>query len=206
MVIMNLKKIFAATIVFTMFILCLSPQSSKAETPISKDDQSKILETFSDKNDPLVKLLDEIPMKIAEKGPADAVKWLNKNNTELNGKFVAQDEFVKFIPAQEKSSSVKAMGISGACVWAVTKVIGLNFIPWAKILKVKSVAKSFGGIAQLTKLVYKSYTHQRNLGLSQTKAIKKAVRLVVGGKGFEDTKIEAVLQFFELDDVVKDCF
>lgn len=206
MVTMKLKKIFAATIVFTMFVLCISPNISHAETNSTTDEQSKVLEALSNENDPLVKLLDDIPMEIAKQGPAKSVKWLNENNTELSGKFIAQGEFVKFIPAQEKTSSVKAMAVSGACIWAVTKAIGLNFIPWAKILKVKAVAKSFGGIAQLTKLVYKSYTHQRNLGLSQTKSIKKAVRLVLGSKGFAESKIEAVYQFFELDDIVKECF
>ncbi|TCI29957.1 hypothetical protein EVJ33_07395 [Exiguobacterium sp. SL-10] len=203
---MFFKKTLVSTIVFAMLVLGISPHASRAETTEPVDQQSEILKMLSDENDPLVKLLDEIPMEIAEQGPARSVEWLNEHNAELKGIFIADGEFVKFMPVQKETPSVRAMAVSGACVWAVTKAIGLNFIPWAKILKVKTVAKSFGGLAQLTKLVYTSYKHQRNLGLGQKNAIKKAVRLVLGKKGFGETKIEAVYQFFEMDAVVEKCF
>lgn len=201
---MKSKKIFVAMLVFTMFILGISPHSANVHAETQFDEQAELLEMLSDENDPYIKLLDEMPMEIAEQGTIPAAKWLNENNTELKGEFVADSEFVKFIPS--KSDTFSTLAVSGACVWAVTKAIGMNFIPWAKLLKVKSVAKSFGGIAQLTKLVYTSYKHQRNLGLGQKNAIRKAVQLVLKSKNFGASKVEAVYQLFELDDVIKDCF
>lgn len=203
---MNLKKYIFILLAFAIFNLAISPYIIEAKEQSNASNQSdeieKTLELLSETDNPTLDLLDELPMHIAEQGTYESAKWLNDHNTELKGTFVADEEYVKFIP--EKSKVVQRS--AGSCAWEVTKSTALNFIPWAKILKVKQVAKGLGGFAKLTKLIYKSYKHQRNIGLTKKKALKKAVKNVVSSKKFGNAKVEAVYQFFELDGVFKECF
>lgn len=198
---MKFQKLFIFLLAFT--IINLSITSFSHETKAATTESENILEILSqDPNNPYIDLLDKIPMEIAEQGTVPSAKWLNENNHQLKGQFIADGEYVKFIP-QKKLTGTRG---AGACAWEVAKAAAMNFIPWAKVLKVKAVAKSFGGFAQLTRLIYKSYTHQRNLGLSKSNAIKKAVKNVVSSDKFGASKVEAVLQFFDLDSVIKECF
>ncbi|MCD8898496.1 hypothetical protein [Mammaliicoccus sciuri] len=203
---MNFKKYISILLAFSIFNLAISPYVIEAKEQSNTSNQSdeieRTLELLSETDNPTLDLLDEIPMHIAEQGTYESAKWLNDHNTELKGKFVADEEYVKFIP--EKSKIVQRSACS--CAWEVTKSTALNFIPWAKILKVKQVAKGLGGFAKLTKLIYKSYKHQRNIGLTKKKALKKAVKNVVSSKKFGNAKVEVVYQFFELDGVFKECF
>ncbi|MFY2153219.1 hypothetical protein ACOSZA_09865 [Mammaliicoccus sciuri] len=203
---MKFKKYIFILLTFAMFNLAISPYIVAAEeqsdTSDQSDDVEKTLELLSDEDNPTLDLIDEMPMQVAEKGTFESAKWLNEHNTKLKGNFVADEEYVKFVP--EKSGIT--VESAGSCAWEVTKSTALNFIPWAKILKVKQVAKGLGGFAKLTKLIYNSYKHQRNIGLTKKKALKKAVKNVVSSNKFGNAKVEAVYQFFELDGVFKECF
>ncbi|MCQ9301287.1 hypothetical protein BUZ57_06760 [Staphylococcus hyicus] len=202
---MKFKKCVISFMAFSVLNLAVAPhliEASEVSSVSAKNSESQnMLEFLATTDSKIVDLLDKIPMEVAEKGTVESAKWLN-DNSELKGTFVAEGEYVKFIPEGTKRLARSA----GSCAWEVTKATALNFIPWAKILKVKQVAAGLGGFAKLTKLVYHSYKHQRNLGLSKKKALRKAVNNVVSSKKFGNAKVEAIYQFFELDGVFKECF
>lgn len=201
---MGLKKFTISLLAFSVLNLSVAPYLVEAKelSSVSSNDQTtnNVLEVLANSDDQTLDLLDKIPMDVAEQGTYASAEWLN-SNVKAGGTFVADDEYVRFVP----EDTIKLRS-AGSCTWQVSKTIALNFIPWAKILKVKQVAKGLGGFAKLTKLVYKSYKHQRNIGLSKKKALNKAVRNVVSSKKFGNAKVEAIYQFFELDGVFKECF
>lgn len=81
----------------------------------------------------------------------------------------------------------------GACISAVGVAVVSNAIPWTKILKVKKAAKAVGG---MTKMITTAYQHQRNLGLSRTNALKKAVS--ISARTFPEDVQQALIEFFSL--------
>ncbi|ANQ80643.1 hypothetical protein LNA65_000663 [Staphylococcus pseudintermedius] len=202
---MNLKKSVISLMAFSVLNLAVAPHLVEAKEMSSANsentDNQNTLEVLATVDSATLDLLDKIPMEVAEKGTKASAQWMNENS-DLKGTFIADGEYVKFFPEGTKILARSA----GTCTWEVTKATALNFIPWAKVLKVKQVAAGLGGFAKLTKLVYHSYKHQRNLGLSKKKALRKAVNNVVSSKKFGNAKVEAIYQFFELDGVFKECF
>ncbi|MFP7233229.1 hypothetical protein SFC70_14885 [Bacillus subtilis] len=133
--------------------------------------------------EPLLELIDQMPEDVAEQGLNSGVEWLNVHKgNEFEVKTV-QESIGPFIVLSTWS-----------CISSAVKAIAVNAIPWAKILKVKKAAKLMGGLNSMTKTIIRAYKHQRNLGLSRTNAIKKAVK--VSTKALPGETQKAVLEFF----------
>lgn len=139
-----------------------------------------------------------MPQSIADQGIDAGVKWLNENKTSEFAKhvFVNQNgSLVLKSTAPSNKSTVRTLDW-GACISAVGVAVVSNAIPWTKILKVKKAAKAVGGMTKMTKMITTAYQHQRNLGLSRTNALKKAVS--ISARTFPEDVQQALIEFFSL--------
>ncbi|MFP7487943.1 hypothetical protein SFC65_27730 [Priestia filamentosa] len=154
--------------------------------------------------DPFLQLIDDMPEDVAEGDISEGVEWLNKNKGDefKEYKFIADGENLKTIKIED-SNQIKTMSV-WPCISSVGKALAVNVFPWSKILKVKQAAKLMGGLNSMTKTIITAYKHQRNLGLSKTNAIKKAVS--ISTKTLPGETQKAVLELFSLGDVVDSCF
>ncbi|WP_456279980.1 hypothetical protein M1D98_02760 [Bacillus sp. K7] len=155
--------------------------------------------------EPLLELIDQMPEDVAEQGINSGIEWLNvhKGNEFVGYEFVADGENLTAVKTVQESIGPFIVLSTWSCISSAAKAIAVNAIPWAKILKVKKAAKLMGGLNSMTKTIITAYKHQRNLGLSRTNAIKKAVK--VSTKALPDETQKAVLEFFSLGDVVDNC-
>lgn len=89
-------------------------------------------------------LIEKLPDSVANNGIDSRVKWLNQNKgQDYKGyKFIATDGNIQLVP---NGKTIVTYG-KGTCALAIGNAIAQNAIPWAKILKVKIVAKAVGGI------------------------------------------------------------
>ncbi|MCY8317075.1 hypothetical protein MOC71_10060 [Bacillus vallismortis] len=155
--------------------------------------------------EPLLELIDQMPEDVAEQGINSGIEWLNvhKGNEFVGYEFVADGENLTAVKTVQESIGPSIVLSKWSCISSAAKAIAVNAIPWAKILKVKKAAKLMGGLNSMTKTIITAYKHQRNLGLSRTNAIKKAVK--VSTKILPDETQKVVLEFFSLGDVVDNC-
>ncbi|WP_211655525.1 hypothetical protein NM897_14540 [Planococcus maritimus] len=202
----SLKQLVIAMCLSLIFTTVFAIPVARAEknADVSDEQINSEVEQMKETLDPLLKLIDQMPEEVAEQGIDSGVKWLNQNKGDefKEYKFVADGENLKTIEIKEPGQ-ISTMSV-WSCISSAGKALVINALPWAKILKVKKAAKLMGGLNSMTKTIITAYKHQRNLGLSKTSSIKKAVTLSTKALPSETQK--AVLEFFSLGDVVDNCF
>ena len=198
------NKIVKCILFFSAFLLVFSSLSfdivraQENNYSVTSSELDQEVDQMESNTQTFFNLLEKMPDDVADNGIDSAVQWLNANKSnEFKGyEFVNIDGSLKL----DKISSnvgVQARGINwGACISAVGVAIASNAIPYAKILKVKKAAKAMGGMTRMTKSIMTAYKHQRNLGLSKTKALKKAVN--ISAKAHPPAVRSALIEFFSL--------
>ncbi|MEG7970004.1 MULTISPECIES: hypothetical protein [Bacillus cereus group] len=190
---------------FLMFSTIFSFPVANAEVKTTKNEAKQIESEIEDYEalSPLLELVEKMPDAVANSGIDSGVEWLNENKgSEFAGYTFIADGYNLTTVADNLNGSLR--GVSWDCISSAGKAIAVNALPWAKILKVKQAAKLMGGINSMTKTIVTAYKHQRNLGYGRGNAIKRAVSVSTRALPGETQK--AVLEFFELGDVIKNCF
>ncbi|PAD92341.1 hypothetical protein CHH52_10155 [Shouchella clausii] len=144
-----------------------------------------------------------IPDEIIEYGTMnDGIEWLNANKgPEFEGQiFVADGDSIVL---EVDPDYIGVMGV-GDCIWAIGKAIAMNALPWAKIVKIKKAVQIMGGTRVVANTLINAYKHQRNLGYSRSKAIKRAID--VSKRAVPRVYVKHWVEFFSLGAIQKNCF
>lgn len=189
------------------FSFILPAKSISAQTDESiVSDSDVLLNDFPDMdvNFAILELLEKLPDEVASKGIEKSVEWFNKNkgNEFAGQKFIADGEYLKLSPDFDEPV-MSTLSVSG-CIWGIGKAIAMNALPWSKILKIKKAVKIMGGTRVVANALIKAYKHQRNLGYSRAKSIKKAINVTKRALPAEYAK--HWVEFFSLGVVQKECF
>ncbi|MFP7312129.1 hypothetical protein [Bacillus safensis] len=178
------KKPFSVFVNFICLSLALSvilpAKSIFAQTDENiVSDEDLLLNDFPDMdvNFSLLELIEELPDEVASKGIDESVKWLNKNKGDefVGQEFIADGEYLKLL--SDFNEPVMSTSSVSGCIWGIGKAIAMNALPWSKILKIKKAVKIMGGTRVVANALIKAYKHQRNLGYSRAKSIKKAINV-----------------------------
>lgn len=197
-----INLLLGATLIITPLSTLIEQNINKAEAntgriaKLHKISDRNHDDLLTEQNTEFFKLLDRMPLNIAQGTIDGGVKWLNNNKTSKLGfgEFVAVNGNITFKSYQRSA---------GSCAWEITKAVASNFLPWGRILKIKKLAAGVGGIASLARLIYTSAKHQKRLGYSNITALKRATRIVL--KNFPHRDAQAIFQLFAIDGVVRSC-
>ncbi|WP_264739801.1 hypothetical protein [Cytobacillus firmus] len=104
--------------------------------------------------------------------------------------------------APPEEGAIQALSVSGR-VAAVGIALVSNGLPFSKILKVKDAIKALGGVTKAVsnKSYYDKYRYN---GFSRSDSIRKALNSA--SDGLAASKKSALLDFFNLTNVVATCF
>lgn len=201
----QLVIVICFSLIFTTITIPIA-NAKESSNDVSSEQVNVEAQNMKRTLEPLLELIDQMPEDVAEQGINSGVEWLNvhKGNEFEGYEFVADGENLTAVKTVQESIGPFIVLSTWSCISSAGKAIAVNAIPWAKILKVKKAAKLMGGLTSMTKTIITAYKHQRNLGLSRTNAIKKAV--LVSTKALPGETQKAVVEFFELGDVVDNCF
>ncbi|EJR58931.1 hypothetical protein IIO_04053 [Bacillus cereus VD115] len=194
------KKKFLPVLVGAILFASLVPTSSFArESSITKVEQKNENEMF-DHSKKILQAIEEIPDDVVNQGPQQTAEWLQTKT----GYYVTVDsqENLNFTKGVKTNTSKRA-SFSG-CLGAVGVAIVSNGLPFSKILKVKSALKALGGTTQAVSKIKKYYDSYRYNGFSRSDSIRKALNSA--GDGLAANTKSALLDFFNLSNVIANCF
>jgi hypothetical protein len=117
-------------------------------------------------------VFNQIPESVLNSGDKAASEWLEKNSNSSAGPFAALGSF---------EASTMAFSFGGVellpCIFAITKALAEGAIPALKVLRIKKIISSLGGIRTAVKLLIKTCRRQTE-GVPEL--VKELLDLVFG--------------------------
>ncbi|MBU0278999.1 MULTISPECIES: hypothetical protein [unclassified Gemella] len=167
---------------------------SKAYVNIANNTEENLL----NKDLKYIKLLDKMPMNVAEGTIEEGIKWLNENKGKDFGfgEFIATGDSIKF----------QSYYRSWSCVYGIGTAV-VNLLPWSKILKLKQGAKALGGLQTVASNIYNRYKYLINNYRSYKNNKWGAMKLAVTetANSMPGEAKAAFMEFFGLGGL-NDCF
>lgn len=198
---MKFKKLLTLITAVFLFSTLAPVFASASESEISEEEKALDDEMFA-QTELILGAIEELPKGIIKQGPEKTAEWLQKKT----GLYVTVDAeenllFSETPPVPE--GTFQTLSVAG-CVAAVGIAIVSNGLPFSKILKVKDAIKALGGVTKTVSTVKKYYDKYRFNGFSRSDSIRKALNSAADGLS-SSTK-SALLDFFNLTNVVANCF
>ncbi|CAJ1004169.1 MULTISPECIES: hypothetical protein [Bacillales] len=195
---MQVKKFLLCFLSFCLFVTVV-PNVANADENENLPAEQLIDNEVFDQTTVILQAIEDIPQSVLDQGPQATAIWFQ----ETTGLYVTVDSEDNLHFSEVKPNLKVSRSVAG-CIAAVGIALVTNAFSFTKITKIKSAIKALGGTTKAVKTIKKYYDEFRYNGFSRKKSISKA--LDKASEGLSKSVKDALLDFFNLTNVVANCF